>query len=120
MVTYLERVLAREALVAMAAWERLDSKMYPLVPLQVVISVEALRTLVAPKRSVILWARLLCVVSIHLLHLRGVATVEAWTHTVVHAIHHLHVAARVVDVGEHRSGKRVCVGPTVWLRVLLE
>ncbi len=48
---HLQSVLAREALVAVAARERLHRQMYPLVPLQVVIPVEALRALVALERQ---------------------------------------------------------------------
>lgn len=46
----LQRILAREALVAMGAWERLHGEMDPLMALQIVIPVEALRTLVAFER----------------------------------------------------------------------
>ena len=85
--------------------------------LQIVIAIEALRTLVAPERAIVLGARLLIVVSIHLLHVRRVAAVEARTHAVVHAAHHLHVTIGVVDIGENSSGERVGGRPIVWLRV---
>ena len=56
--TNLERVLTGEALVAVATWERLDGEMNALMPLQVVISVETLRALIASEGSVVLRARL--------------------------------------------------------------
>ena len=59
MSTNLERILSREALVAVATWKWLDSQMYPLMSLQIVIAVEALRTLVASEGSVVLWVALL-------------------------------------------------------------
>lgn len=49
----LERILPREALVAVSAGERLDCEVDALVPLKVVIAVEALRALVALERPVI-------------------------------------------------------------------
>jgi hypothetical protein len=52
-LAYLECVLPRKALVAMVARERLDSQMYPLVSLQVVVPVEALWTLVAFERPIV-------------------------------------------------------------------
>ena len=51
--TYLQGVLARETLVTVVARERLNGKMNPLVPLQVMIAVEALRALVTLERPVI-------------------------------------------------------------------
>jgi len=53
----LERILSREALVAMPAREWLHGQVYPLVPLQVMIAIEALRALIASERPVILGAR---------------------------------------------------------------
>ena len=117
---YLERVLSGKTLIAVSARERLDCKVYPFMSLQVVIAIEALRTLIAPERAVVLWARLLVVVSIHLLHVRRVAAVEAGAHAMVHAAHHLHVAVGVVDVRENGPGERVRGRPIVWLRVCLE
>ena len=51
---YLERILPREALLTMTAREGLDRQVNPLMPLQVVIAVEALRTLIALERPVVL------------------------------------------------------------------
>ena len=53
--------------------------MYPLVPLQIVISIEALRTLITSEWSVVCWALLLGM-PVHLLHMRNVATVHAAGH----------------------------------------
>jgi hypothetical protein len=51
--TNLEGVLAREALVAVIARERFHSQMDPFMSLQVMISVEALWTLIAFERSIV-------------------------------------------------------------------
>ena len=100
---YLERVLAREALITVTTRERLDGKMYPLMPLQIVIAVEALRTLVAPEWAIILWVRLWWV-AIHLVHLGCVATVVATHHAVLHAADQSKLSIRVADVGQDWSG----------------
>jgi hypothetical protein len=114
-LTYLERVFPREALVAVPAWEGLDREMYPLMPLQVVIPVEALRALVASKRSVVLW----CTLLVHLLYLCRVSAVVIVDHAVRHPAHHLQVAAWIADVGKngtlHHTGWRV----GVWSLVVL-
>lgn len=118
--TNLQRVLARETLIAVPARERLDRQMDPLMPLEVMVAVEALRTLIAAERAVVLRARLRRVVSVQLLHVRGVPAVEAsGHHAVVHA-DHLEVAVGVVDVGEHWPGQRIGVWSAVGLRVCLE
>lgn len=52
--TNLERVFAGEALVAMATRKGLHSQVNALMSLEIVISVEALRTLVASEWSVVL------------------------------------------------------------------
>lgn len=51
--THLQCVLPREALLAMIARERLDRQMDPLMPLQIVVAVEALRALVALERTIV-------------------------------------------------------------------
>jgi len=62
------------------AREGLDCKMYPLVSLQVVIAVEALRALVALERSVV-GGRLLVLRMAHeVWHLCSVSTVESRHH----------------------------------------
>ena len=62
---YLERIFPRKALLAVPTGERLDSKVYPLMPLQIVISIEALRALVTLEWAFIMW--LLLLVAIQLL-----------------------------------------------------
>ena len=54
--TNLERILSRETLLAVAAWKRLDGKVYSLVSLEVVVAIETLRALVALIRP-LLWRR---------------------------------------------------------------
>jgi len=56
----LQSVLSAEALLAIAAWERLDGKVDPLVSLQIVVSVETLGTLVALEGSVWLMGLVMC------------------------------------------------------------
>lgn len=53
----LQSIFSREALVAMSAGERLHGQVYPLVPLQVVVAIEALRALVAFEGSLVLALR---------------------------------------------------------------
>lgn len=96
--TYLESVLTGEALVAVAAGERLDGKMYALVSLEVVIPIEALRTLVASEWSVVRRVRLCWVMRVHLLH-RGVSTGVWHCHAWSHAVHECKLATWVADVG---------------------
>ena len=81
---YLERVFPRKALVAMPAWEGLNRQMYPLMPFQVMVPVETLRTLVASEGAIVLRVRGLRV-AVHLLHLGRVATVVALHHAMRHA-----------------------------------
>lgn len=57
--THLECIFPRKALLAPPAREWFNRKMYPLVPLQIVIPIEALRTLITLERSlVVCWLRL--------------------------------------------------------------
>lgn len=120
--TNLERVLAGEALIAMAARERLDGQMYPLVSLEVVVAVEALWALIASERSVVLWVGLLRMVAIQLVHGRGVTAVERWHHAMRHAAsHQCNWTVWLVDIGEHRH--RVAVRSmlgVLWLLLRLE
>jgi len=81
----LQRVLSREALVAMIAREWLDCQVDPLMPLQIVIAVETLRALIAFEWAII--GRLLLgmgVSAVHLLHARCLSTIEAGHHPSVH------------------------------------
>lgn len=92
---YLESVFSRKALLAVAAWERLYGEMDPLVAFQVVVSVEALRALVAFEWTVVL--RCLRLVVVHVLQ-GAVATVEWWDHA-GHPVDHGHLAVGLMDVG---------------------
>ena len=75
--------------------------MYPLMPLQVVISIEALRTLITPEWPVVCWTLLLRV-TVHLLHVCNVATVHAaGHHTVWQSTNHLKLTTRIVNVGKY-------------------
>ena len=88
----------------MPAREWLDRKVYPLVSLQVMISVEALRTLIAFERTFIMRCLRWC--TIHLLHLGRMATVEPRDYpghaTIWHADHG-HLTVRVVHIGHDRT-----------------
>ena len=77
--THLQGILARKALVTMGARKRLDGQMDALVPLEIMVPIETLRTLITPKRSILSrprtgmrrrWA------PVHLLHAGEVAAVE--------------------------------------------
>lgn len=50
-----ESILARELLATLITGERLDGKMYTLVSFQVVITIEALNTLITFERSIYQW-----------------------------------------------------------------
>lgn len=96
----LERVLSREALVAVVAGERLDSKMDPLMPLQVVVPVETLRALIALERSVVSSRLLMLRVAHEMRHGCRVPAVETWHHRGV-ASDKCESTVRVLDVGEY-------------------
>ena len=83
-LAYLESILSREALVAVVAGERLDSKMNPLVALQIVVAVEALRALIAFERPIIRARLLVGRMAEEVRHSRCVSTVEARHHSWVH------------------------------------
>lgn len=94
--TNLQSVLAREALLAVAARERLHRQVDALVALQVVVPVEALGALVALERTVVLLLLLLlAVVAVHVLH--PTAHLVRVLHA--HAAHEGHLAAGAVYVG---------------------
>jgi hypothetical protein len=95
----LQGVLARETLVAVVTRERLNSKMYPLMPLQIVVPVEALRTLVALERAVVGSRLLVLRVAHEMRHSGRMARVEAWDHGWV-ASDQGKAAVWVLDVGE--------------------
>lgn len=62
---HLQRILPREALLAVPARERLHRQMDPLMSLQIMIPVEALRTLIALERPIVLLLRLAGVAHVH-------------------------------------------------------
>lgn len=83
--------------------------MYPLVPLQVVVPIETLRTLIASERSVVLrvlWLRM----AVHVLHVRCMTTVEAWHHAVRYTADQGKLATGIVNVRENGPRHRVRIG----------
>jgi hypothetical protein len=78
--------------------------------LQVVVAVEALRTLVALERPVVLRVRLsLRVMAVHVLHVRCVSTVVCWHHRGRHTTDQSELTVWVSDVGQDRTWQRVLV-----------
>jgi hypothetical protein len=100
-MTYLERILPREALIAVVAGERLDSQMYPLVSLQVVVPVETLGALVAFEWSIVCSGLLMGWVAKEMRHGCCMATVETWHHPGMNA-YQRKLTVGVLDVGENR------------------
>lgn len=102
---YLEGILSREALLAVATGEGLHSQVYPLVPLKVVVAVEALGALVAFERTIVvrllLW-RMVC--TVHMLEACSMSTVEARHQAMRHATNQLKTATGVVDI--RKNGAR--------------
>ena len=84
-LSYLQGVFSREALVTMGARKRLDCQVDSLVSFQVVVSIEALGTLIALEWPIVRSCLLVRVVSLHeVRHLGRVSTVEAGHHSRVH------------------------------------
>ena len=77
--------------------EWFDSEMYPFVSLEIMVAVEALRALVAPERAIILRVRLLRM-TVELLHLSCVSTIQTWYHAMRHSTNHLQMAVRIAYV----------------------
>jgi len=104
----------------MPARKRLDSQMYPLMPLKIVIPIEALRTLIAPERPIVDLGLLLRV-AVHMMHGRRVPAVVRGHHAIWETAYEGELAAWVVDVGENRpvSGERVAVGSVLLVGVIL-
>jgi hypothetical protein len=99
--TNLEGVLPGEALVAGTAGKGLDGHVDLLVPLQIMVPVEPLRTLVALERALLVWVVCLGV---------GVGHVEAAVGVVVHDLaHDVKGWSGLVKVGQHGSGQRAGV-----------
>lgn len=85
----------------MATRKGLDRQMDPLVPFEIVIPVEALRTLITFERTIIL-RRLLMSTVVHLLHVRRVPTIKPkWHLRRPRSTYQLDLAARVPDVGKY-------------------
>lgn len=83
---YLQSVFTREAFIAVSAWEWFDCEMYPLVSLQIVVSIEALWALIALKRSVVLRIGLVSLrMAVHLLNVGCVPAVETRDHSTGHS-----------------------------------
>ena len=100
----------------MSTREGFDSQVYALVTLEVVVSVEALRTLVASEwpvgLRVVLWHR----VPVQLLH-RCMSTIVLHGNAMVrHAVDERELTIRVTDVGKHRSKQWVCEGCALLVR----
>ena len=84
----------------MATREWLDGQVYPLVSLQVVVTVEALRALIATEWSVVGRVGVTCLSTVQVLHLCHMAAVERHSHLVRHAADEGELAVGVADVGE--------------------
>jgi hypothetical protein len=93
----LERVFPRETLVAVGAREGLHGEMDSLMPLQVMVPVEALRALVALERTVVC-SRLLLGMSQERAHAGSMAAIEPVHHTVRHTANERKLAIRVRDI----------------------
>ena len=99
---HLECVLPGKALFAVTAGEGLNREMYPLMPFQIVISVETLRTLIAFERTLIVIRLLL--VPIQLLHMRGMSTIESRHHTAREASYECQLTSWAMHIGHCRAG----------------
>lgn len=69
-LAYFQGVLPRKALVTVTTWEWLYREVYPLVPLQIVVAIEALRALVAAKRPLVMdgmWRARAVLMHLHLM-----------------------------------------------------
>lgn len=100
-ITHLECIFAREALVTVIAREGLDGQMNPLVALQIMVAIEALRTLITLEWSIVSWGLLRCVgprLAIHWWICLITAVVCHRKHCIVHVSHHRHLCTGTVDV----------------------
>lgn len=107
--TYLQRVLAREALIAVRAGERFHGQMNPLMTLEIVVAVEALRTLVAfewPVGSRHWYTMVWWVGPIEMLCTSHMTAVEPRQKPCLYATHHRHRAIGAVHVRHNRSVHR--------------
>ena len=103
MSTYLQRVLPREALIAMLAGKRLDGQMNALMALEIVIPVEALGALIAFEGAVVGGGLLVVRGPQEVRHCGCGAAVDGH-HARVHAADEGHLAVWIVDVGVHGAG----------------
>jgi len=99
--TYLERVFARETLVAMIAGKGLDSQVDSLVPLEIVVAVETLWALVAFEGSVVGGWLLVLSLAHEVRHGSSMAAVEARHDTSMHT-YKRESTVWVLHVGEDR------------------
>jgi hypothetical protein len=117
--TYLESILSGKALVAVSAREGFDSQVDALVTLEIVVSVEALRALVASERSVGLRVVLWHGVAVQLLH-SCMSAVVLHRHAMMrHAVDKRHVPVRITNVGKHRSKQWVLERRALLVRLRL-
>lgn len=93
----------------MSARERFDRKVNTLVPLQIMIAIEALRTLVTLERSIVVRLRLGRMRrAVHVLEVCCMAAVESSRHHAVwQAAEEHRLTVRIVDVGQHRAMGRI-------------
>jgi hypothetical protein len=86
----------------MVAREWLHSKVNPFVPLQIMVAVEALRTLITLKRTIMrgLLLRGICPwLAVHSLWICGITTVERHgQHIGLHVTQHRHLGARAMHI----------------------
>jgi hypothetical protein len=71
------------------------------VPLQIVIAIEALRTLIAFERPIVRYwlLMLMLLVVVHVLGVCRIATVELRHHPMLYIANHRHLVSRTVNVG---------------------
>jgi len=98
---YLQGILPRKALITHGAGKRLHSEMYPLVPLQVVVSVETLDALVTLERPFVLL--LSGRVAVHVMSLMRTQSRMMIAHA-VQWTHHGQGGARLMHVAHDGAG----------------
>jgi hypothetical protein len=96
--THLQGILAREALLAVAAGKRLHGQMDPFVAFEVVVPVEALRTLVALEGTLLSGGSTGVVAVQAVGEMVTVAVAHVWWHAT--AAHHGQGRARLVHVAQ--------------------
>ena len=113
--TYLECILSREALVALCTGKRLDRQVDPLVALEIMVTIEALRALIAFEWSVVRGLLLMLGVTQEMRNSGRVPAVEALHHPGMHTTHQRELPVRVIHVRKNRgrTGNVVPVGSLV-------